>query len=50
MPKPTSAAGVSAANTAYRISQLGGQVGFIGKVSDDTLGNQFKESLTKSGL
>ena len=50
MPKPTYAAGGSAANTAYWISQLGGQVGFIGKVSDDILGNQFKESLTKSGL
>ena len=35
MPKPTYAAGGSAANTAYWISQLGGQVGFIGKVSDD---------------
>ena len=50
MPKPTYAAGGSAANTAYWISQLGGQVGFIGKVSDDILGNQFKESLTNSGL
>ena len=50
MPDPTYAAGGSAANTAYWISQLGGQVGFIGKVSDDILGNQFKESLTNSGL
>ncbi len=50
MSNPKYAAGGSAANTAYWISQLGGSVGFIGKVSDDILGNQFKESLTSSGL
>ena len=27
-----------------------GLVGFIGKVSDDLLGNQFKDSLTSAGL
>ncbi len=50
MPNPTYAAGGSAANTAYWISQLGGSAGFIGKVSDDKLGNQFKNSISDSGL
>ena len=43
-------AGGSAANTAYWISQLGGEVGFIGKISNDELGKQFKSSLNSSGL
>ena len=43
-------AGGSAANTAYWISQLGGEVGFIGKISNDELGNQFQSSLKDSGL
>ena len=34
MPNPIYAAGGSAANTAYWISVLGGQAGFIGKVSN----------------
>ena len=50
MPNPTYAAGGSAANTAYWISQLGGPAAFIGKVSDDKLGNQFKDSISDSGL
>ena len=50
MSNPKYAAGGSAANTAYWIAQLGGSVGFIGKVSDDLLGNQFKDSLTSAGL
>lgn len=50
MPNPTYAAGGSAANTAYWIAALGGSVGFIGKVSDDNLGKQFKESLAEHGL
>jgi fructokinase len=50
MPNPTYAAGGSAANTAYWISVLGGQAGFIGKVSNDDLGNQFKSSLSEHGL
>ena len=50
MTNPTRAAGGSAANTAYWAAQLGGDVGFIGKISDDELGNQFKESVKESGL
>ena len=50
MPNPTFAAGGSAANTAYWISVLGGQAGFIGKVSNDDLGKQFKSSLSEHGL
>ena len=50
MPNPTYSAGGSAANTAYWISVLGGQAGFIGKVSNDDLGKQFKSSLSEHGL
>ena len=50
MPNPTYSAGGSAANTAYWISVLGGQAGFIGKVSNDDLGKQFKSSLSDHGL
>ena len=50
MKNPTYEAGGSAANTAYWISQLGGNAGFIGKISNDDLGKQFKSSLKDSGL
>ena len=50
MEKPIYEAGGSAANTAYWISQLGGDVGFIGKISNDDLGKKFKTSLKDSGL
>ena len=50
MKNPIYEAGGSAANTAYWISQLGGEVGFIGKISNDELGNQFQSSLKDSGL
>jgi len=50
MDSPTYAAGGSAANTAFWISQLGGEAGFIGKVSKDKLGEQFKLSLASTNL
>lgn len=50
MKDPIYEAGGSAANTAYWISQLGGDVGFIGKISNDDLGKQFQTSLKDSGL
>ncbi len=50
MKNPFYEAGGSAANTAYWISQLGGEAGFIGKISNDDLGNQFQTSLKDSGL
>ena len=50
MNNPVYEAGGSAANTAYWISQLGGEAGFIGKISNDDLGEQFQSSLKNSGL
>ena len=50
MTTPIRAAGGSAANTAYWAAQLGGNVGFIGKISEDELGEQFKASVKDSGL
>ena len=50
MNNPVYEAGGSAANTAYWISQLGGEAGFIGKISNDDLGEQFQSSLRNSGL
>ena len=50
MKNPIYEAGGAAANTAYWISQLGGNAGFIGKISNDDLGKQFKSSLNDSGL
>ena len=44
MESPIYEAGGSAANTAYWISQLGGEAGFIGALDDD-LGKQFQTSL-----
>ena len=37
--------GGSVANSIVGISQLGNQVGFIGKVSDDDFGNKYEEGL-----
>ena len=39
--------GGSIANSIVGLSQLGNQVGFIGKVSDDDLGNKYEEGLKK---
>ena len=50
MERPIYEAGGSAANTAYWISQLGGEAGFIGKISNDELGKQFQKSLKGAGL
>ena len=47
---PTYASVGSAANTAFWIAQLGGEAGFIGKVSKDKLGEQFKSSLASTNL
>ena len=37
--------GGSVANTIVGLSQLGNEVGFIGKVSDDDLGNKYEDGL-----
>tara|TARA_X000001036_G_scaffold47202_1_gene37765 strand:+ start:13 stop:942 length:930 start_codon:yes stop_codon:yes gene_type:complete len=39
--------GGSVANSMVGLSQLGNKVGFIGKVSDDDLGNNYEEGLKK---
>lgn len=42
--------GGSAANTIVGIADLGGQVGFIGKVGDDDLGEVFKTDIRTAGV
>ena len=42
--------GGSVANSIVGISQLGNYVGFIGKVSDDELGNKYEEGLKKENV
>ncbi len=42
--------GGSVANSIVGLSQLGNKVGFIGKVSDDNLGNKYEEGLTKENV
>ena len=39
--------GGSVANSIVGLSQLGNKVGFIGKVSDDDLGNKYEQGLKK---
>tara|TARA_B100001109_G_scaffold252302_1_gene248023 strand:+ start:584 stop:1513 length:930 start_codon:yes stop_codon:yes gene_type:complete len=42
--------GGSVANSIVGISQLGDKTGFIGKVSDDELGNKYEEGLKKENV
>ena len=42
--------GGSVANSIVGLSQLGNKVGFIGKVSDDDLGNKYEEGLKKENV
>ena len=42
--------GGSVANSIVGLSQLGSKVGFIGKVSDDDLGNKYEEGLKKESV
>ncbi len=42
--------GGSVANSIVGLSQLGNEVGFIGKVSDDELGNKYEEGLKKESV
>ena len=42
--------GGSVANSIVSLSQLGNKVGFIGKVSDDNLGNKYEEGLKKENV
>ena len=45
-----SVSGGSVANSIVGLSQLGNKVGFIGKVSDDKLGNKYEEGLKKENV
>ena len=42
--------GGSVANSIVALSQLGNKVGFIGKISDDELGNKYEEGLLKENV
>ena len=42
--------GGSVANTIVGLSQLGNEVGFIGKISDDDLGNKYEDGLKKESV
>ena len=42
--------GGSVANTIVGLSQLGNEVGFLGKVNDDDLGRRYEEGLTKENV
>ena len=42
--------GGSAANTIVGVADLGGEVGFIGKVSSDLLGQAFMQSIREAGV
>ena len=42
--------GGSVANSIVGLSQLGNQVGFIGKVNDDDLGKKYEEGLKKENV
>ena len=42
--------GGSVANSIVGLSQLGNEVGFIGKISDDELGNKYEEGLRKENV
>ena len=42
--------GGSVANSIVGLSQLGNKVGFIGKVSDDDLGQKYEDGLRKEGV
>ena len=42
--------GGSVANSIVGLSKLGNKVGFIGKISDDDLGNKYEEGLKKENV
>ena len=42
--------GGSVANSIVGLSQLGDNVGFIGKISDDDLGKKYEEGLKKENV
>lgn len=50
MKSPTKMSGGSAGNTMACFASFGGKGGYIGKVADDALGNNFKKSLQDMGV
>ena len=42
--------GGSVANSIVGLSQLGNDVGFIGKINEDNLGNKYQEGLAKENV
>ena len=42
--------GGSVANSVVGLSQLGNEVGFIGKINDDNLGNKYEDGLKKENV
>jgi sugar/nucleoside kinase (ribokinase family) len=48
--KLQTAAGGSAANTMYGVSQLGGRTGFCGKIADDGFGGLYAEHMKQSSI
>ena len=42
--------GGSVANSIVGLSQLGNEVGFVGKVKDDNLGQKYEEGLKKENV
>ena len=48
--KANLAAGGSAANTVYGITQLGGRAGLCGKVASDPLGNFYSKDMRRGGV
>jgi fructokinase len=50
LKKEETVSGGSVANSIVALSQLGNKVGFIGKISDDDLGNKYEEGLKKENV
>jgi sugar/nucleoside kinase (ribokinase family) len=48
MPAGTEMPGGSAANTMVGVAQLGGSAAYIGKISEDYLGQVFREGMSKA--
>ena len=50
MPAGKEMPGGSAANTMVGVAQLGGSAAYIGKISEDYLGQVFREGMSKAGV
>ena len=48
--KQTVASGGSTSNTIYGLAQLGAQVGYIGKIGEDKVGDFFKKDMENAGV